>query len=350
MRKEKDMINTNHPLYLEDLAQAAAMIPAEAAHKTVLITGASGLIGSFLTDSFLFANQHSGCGIHVYAMGRNLQKLQARFADHETDGKLTLLARDILVPLDDNLSFDYIIHLASNADPKAYAAHPAGTITTNVIGTYHVLEYAKKHPGCRVFLASTMEVYGTMPPGNITTEEEFGLIDFNKIRSGYPEGKRTSELMLRGYAEEYGIEGAVGRLGYIYGPTMTETDSKVVAQFIRKAMAREDIVLKSRGEQRRSYCYISDAAAGVLTVLFKGETGAYNIANRNSNVTICGMAKTAAELAGTKVIFDLPEADEKKGFSVSQDALLNEDKLLNLGWTPRYTLEDGLKRTIRILT
>ena len=344
------MINTNHPLYLEDLAQAAAVIPAEADHKAVLITGASGLIGSFLTDAFLYANQHKGMGIHVYAMGRNLQKLQTRFVGHEADEKQTLIAGDILAPLDDELSFDYIIHLASNADPKAYAAHPAGTITTNVIGTYNVLEYAKKHPGCRVFLASTMEVYGTMPPGNITTEDEFGLIDFNKVRSGYPEGKRTSELMLRGYAEEYGIEGAVGRLGYIYGPTMTETDSKVVAQFIRKAMAREDIVLKSKGEQKRSYCYISDAAAGVLTVLFKGETGAYNIANRNSNVTICGMAKTAAELAGTKVIFDLPEADEKKGFSVSQDALLNEDKLLNLGWTPRYTLEDGLKRTIRILT
>ena len=343
------MLNTNHLLYLEDLSQAAAAVPQGTDNISVLITGASGLIGSLLTDALLHYNRQSGKSIHVYAMGRNLERLQARFSRHQADGLLTLVSHDILQPLDHSQSFDYIIHLASNADPKAYAAHPAGTITTNVIGTYNVLEYARQHPGCRVFLASTMEVYGTMPPGNETTEEEFGLIDFNKVRSGYPEGKRVSELMLRSYTEEYGVDGAVGRLGYIYGPTMTDTDSKVVAQFIRKALAHEDIVLKSKGEQRRSYCYASDAAAGILTILFKGETGAYNIANRHSNVTICGMAETTAAIAGTSVIFDIPDDDEKKGFSVSQDAMLNEEKLLALGWTPRYTLEDGLKRTIRIL-
>ena len=123
----------------------------------------------------------------------------------------------------------------------------------------------------------------------------------------------------------------------------------MVAQFIRKALAHEDIILKSKGEQKRSYCYVSDAAAGILTILFRGKSEVYNIASKESNITICDMAKAAAAIAGTQVAFDVPDADEKKGFSVSQDALLNEDKLRGLGWIPQYTLKDGMERTIRIL-
>ena len=343
------VLNKKHPLYQEDLAQIAGAVPQGLEGKSVLVTGASGLIGSILTDALADCSRQSGRNIRVYAMGRNLGRLQACFGQDADSDVLTLVSHDIHLPIDDGLHFDYIIHLASNADPKAYAAHPAGTVTTNVIGVYNVLEYARKHPGCRVFLASTMEVYGTMPPGNVTTEEEFGLVDFNKVRSGYPEGKRVAELMLRSYAEEYGVDGAIGRLGYIYGPTMTDTDSKVAAQFIRKALAHEDIVLKSRGEQRRSYCYVSDAAAGILTILFRGKNEAYNIANRESNITIAEMAETAAGIAGTNVVFDLPDEMERKGFSVSQDAVLDESKLRALGWNPRYNSTDGFRRTVQIL-
>lgn len=343
-------MDKKHVLYLEDLAQVADAIPQGLDHKSFLITGASGLIGALLTSGLLYYNHQSGKSLHVYAMGRNLKRLQACFDQDNNNSLLTLVPQDIQLPINDSLSFDYIVHLASNADPKAYAAHPAGTITTNVIGTYNVLEYARKHPECKVFIASTMEVYGRMFAGSRITEDEYGLIDFNKVRSGYPEGKRVSELMLRSYIEEYGINGVIGRLGYIYGPTMTESDSKVVAQFIRKALAHEDIILKSKGEQKRSYCYVSDAAAGILNILFNGEAEAYNIANKESNITICDMAKTVADIAGKKVVFDLPDADEKKGFSASQDALLNEDKLRGLGWLPRYTLEDGIKRTLQILS
>ena len=343
------MYSINHPLYQEDLNQAASAIPQGLKDKSILITGASGLIGSFMVDTFVHYSREYGKRIHIYATGRDLMRLQERFSYDISEDLLSLVSHDIVTAIDESQSFDYILHLASNADPKAYAIHPAETITTNVIGTYNVLEYARKHSACRLFLASTMEVYGALPTGNYTTEDEFGLIDFNKLRSGYPEGKRTSELMLRAYIDEYNISGAIGRLGYIYGPTMKETDSKVIAQFIRKALANEDIVLKSKGGQRRSCCYVSDAAAGILLILFKGNDEVYNIANRESNITIFEMAKTTAQIAGTKVIYELPDAVESRGFSVSQDAVLNESKLRMLGWNPQYTFKQGMKRTISIM-
>ena len=344
------MLNVAHPLYEEDLKQIASYIGKADRPRTVLVTGASGLIGSLLVDAFLWHNRNCGGMDTVYALSRGLGKLQERFSYAADREDLVLLAGDITKPLADGLSFDLIIHAASNADPRTYALYPVETIQTNILGTTNVLEYARLHPGTRVLFTSTMEVYGGMPDGTVSTEEQYGLIDFNAIRSGYPESKRISELLCRSYAEQYGVDAVITRLGYIYGPTMTGTDNKVAAQFIRKAMAREDIVLKSKGEQRRSYCYCADAVSGIVCVLFRGEKGtAYNVSNRDSVTTIAEMAKAAAGIAGTAVVFDLPDELERKGFSKSQDAVLDESRLRALGWDPKYPLEDGFRRTISIL-
>lgn len=341
------MLNVRNPLYVEDLENAAAY--AELDNSSVLVTGASGLIGSFIVDALAYHNEKHGANIKIYAMSRRLEKLRERFSYCTDIHNVSLAAHDICKPLED-VRYDYIIHAASNADPRTYALYPVETIQTNIIGTTNVLEYARAHKETCVLFTSTMEVYGSIPEAYSFSEEQYGLVDFNQIRSGYPESKRTSELLCRSYASEYGVDVVIARLGYIYGPSMTAEDNKVIAQFINKAIAGENIVLKSKGEQLRSYCYISDAVAGIFSILSKGERGrAYNVANSISTTTICEMAQLAAGQTNTEVVFELPDELERIGSSKPQNAVLDESALISLGWNGVYTMEQGFARTVSIL-
>lgn len=342
------MLDVHNPLYLEDLEHAAQY--AQFDNASVLITGASGLIGSFLVDALAMRNKKNGTNVKIYAMSRRLEKLKERFSYCTDEHNVHLVAQDVCEPLDDSIEYDYIIHTASNADPRTYALYPVETVLTNVLGTNNMLRYAKTHKKTRVLFTSTMEVYGSIPEADSFAEDQYGLIDFNQIRSGYPESKRAAEILCRSYMREYEADAVIARMGYIYGPSMTGDDNKVIAQFINKALANENIVLKSKGEQLRSYCYIADAVAGILCILSKGESGsAYNVANRNSITTIAQMAQLAADQTGSKVEFDLPDELELIGSSKPQNAVLDETALISLGWEGRYTMAQGFERTVRIL-
>ena len=217
-------------------------------------------------------------------------------------------------------------------------------------GTLNVLNYARRHPGCRVLFTSTFEVYGEIPDRSCLSEEDYGLIDYNQIRSGYPESKRTAELLVRSFVEEYGVDAVIARLSSIYGPTMTKGDNKAAAQFIRRAAAGQDIVLKSKGNQRRSYCYVADACAGILTALRRGKAGeAYNVCNPACEITIAELAQIAAKAAGTRVVFDLPDELEQKGFGKAKDSVLRADKLTALGYAPAYSAEKGITVSVSII-
>lgn len=314
----------------------------------VLVTGASGLIGSCLIDLLMLANKH-GRRFEVYALGRNAEKLKNRFTAFAGSGLLHVIEQDIQTPLDSSVEYDYIIHGASNADPRSYALYPAETMLINLEGAKNVLNYCKKHNSTRVIMLSTFEIYGNT--GNdVYVETDTGVLDQNMIRSCYPESKRCMEILTRCYVAEYGAKAMIGRLCSIYGPTMEKNDSKAHAQFIRNALCGENIVLKSKGEQRRTYCYVIDAVTGILTTLERGVSGeAYNISNEDGVVTIANVAKTIAEIAGTKVVFDLPDEIEKKGFSKPQNCVLDNTKLKALGWKGHYSLYQGLNETISIL-
>ena len=320
----------------------------EVNEKAFLITGASGLIGSCLTDLLMLSNE---CGRenHVYALGRSKSKLEKRFHDYLESEHFHIVEQDICCPLDDSVEYDFIIHCASNTDPVNYAKYPAETMTTNMLGGINVLEYGRKHHNCHIEILSTFEVYGNAGKDEYS-ESDVGLLDFNHLRSCYPESKRAIETLSKCYREEYGVKVSIGRLSSIYGPSMAENDSKAHAQFIRNALAGKNIVLKSKGEQRRTYCYVFDAVTGILCVLFHGECGtAYNISNENAIVSIAEVAQTVADVAGTSVVYDLPDDLESRGFSKPQNCILNNAKLHALGWRGQYTLKNGLVETINIL-
>lgn len=338
-------------LYQNDLKNVVQYIKPKK-NMSILVTGASGLIGSQIIDALLYYNQNNRKQtFQIYAMARNKNRLLERFKGMNIYTELHLLVGDICEPLPDDLQFDAIIHAASNADPRTYSLYPVETIKTNVMGTIQVLEYAKKHLNTRVLFTSTMEVYGEIPDKDIFEEQDFGIINTNLIRSGYPESKRTSELLCRSYAYEYGVDTVITRLGYIYGPTMTKTDNKVIAQFIRNALKKEKIILKSKGEQKRSYCYSADAVGGIFCVLFSGQSNeVYNVANKHSVITIVGLAHTLANITNTEVVYSLPP-DNTNNINQANphDAVLATKKLEELGWKPIYNLSCGLKKTLDII-
>ena len=271
--------------------------------------------------------------------------MEERFGDASG---LVLMEQDVAEPFSLPFQPDYVVHAASNADPRAYAAFPAETILTNVLGAKNVLD-ACRGSQARILLTSTFEVYGRLEKDRCQ-EDNYGSIDYNKIRAGYPESKRVAELLFRTAYSEYGMQTLIARLSSIYGPTMRETDNKAHAQFLRNALRGEDIELKSSGEQRRTYCYVMDAVSGLLTILFHGKAGeAYNVANHNAVATIAEVAETAARLSGTRVIRKEPSAEEKKGYSAPLHSVLDTEKLEALGWRGEYSLEQGMAETLAIL-
>lgn len=315
----------------------------------VLVTGASGLIGSCIIDLLMLSNEH-GRHFDVYALGRNKEKLSSRFKAFKESANLHFIEQDIMMPLNNDISYDYIIHGASNADPRNYALYPVETMLINVEGAKNILNYCKVHLDTRALLMSTFEVYGNAGK-DVYVETDSGIVNVNKLRSCYPESKRCMEVLTHCYVDEYGVKAVIGRLSSIYGPTMTKDDSKAHAQFIRNGLNSEDIVLKSKGEQKRTYCYVIDAVTGLLCILAKGHVGeAYNISNENSIVSIAEVAQTVANIAGTKVIMQLPDELEKKGYSAPQNCILSNAKLKQLGWSGHYDFLNGISETMSILS
>ena len=325
------------------------VIPDIAIHDgKVLVTGASGLIGSCIVDLLLLSNDY-GRRFDVYALGRNTEKLKNRFKAYVNSTHFHVIEQDIRKPIDNSISFDYIFHGASNADPRNYALYPVETMLINMEGATNILNYCKSHPETKVLMMSTFEVYGNSGK-DVYEETDCGILDINKLRSCYPESKRCVEVLTHSYIDEYQVNAVIGRLSSIYGPTMAKDDSKAHAQFIRNGLSGEDIVLKSKGEQRRTYCYLIDAVTGLLCVLANGTVGkAYNIANENAIVSIAEVAQTVANISGTKVIMQVPDDMEKKGYSSPQNCILNNTMLKSLGWNGHYDISKGIKECLDIL-
>lgn len=319
--------------------------------STVLVTGATGFIGSYIISSLMQRVIDKGADIRVIAMVRNEQRAREKFADYMELGKIDFIVGDVKEPVNSDKKADYIIHCASNAAPDLYASDPAGTMEINFFGTSHLLKYATKCGAKKFLYVSTIEVYGKTENLDTIGEEDFGFISSSNVRSCYPESKKCCENLTICYGKQYGLDVSIGRLSYIYGAGMSKTDAKVCALFARKVAAGEDIVLKSTGEQLRSYTYVSDAITGILTVLLDGENGeAYNIASSKSRITIVDMARKYCALfpeKGSEVKFDLPSDYDKGAFSFIANAVLDSTKLESLGWDAEVCLDDGLTYAVQ---
>lgn len=317
--------------------------------KTLLITGATGFIGSFIIHA-LMLRRRQGLEVKILAAVRNAERARAAYGEYEAEGGLEFIVQDVCSPLPTDKKADYIIHCASNAAPREYSLYPVETMKTNFYGTLNLLDYAKAVEAESFLYVSTIEVYGTTHGIDSIDENTYGEIDALKVRSCYPLSKKSCETLTVSYADEYGLNVKIGRLSYIFGPGMKQGDSKIVAVFPKCIADGKDIVMKSKGQQLRSYTYITDAITGLLTVLLEGEKGgAYNIASKLCITTIAGIAHTLTEAypeKGLRVVFDLPDDSEAKGFSLIENAVLSSEKLEALGWQSETDLVTGLKNVV----
>ena len=331
--------------YLNDLRRIRTSVPnlEPLRGSRILVTGAGGLICSALVDFLLSLDMD----VKVYAAGRNPEKLQKRFSHWQGNADLFCVRYDALEPIDLDISFDYLIHGASNASPKAYSTQPVETMLANLTGIHNILRYAHTHQGKRVLYVSSSEVYGKKEGSQPYHEQEYGFVDILNPRACYPSSKRGAETLCAAYGQEYGIETVIVRPGHIYGPTATPTDDRASSQFPRDVLAGKDIVMKSAGSQLRSYCYVLDCVSAMVSVLLEGESGtAYNISNRDSVVTIRQMAEGFAHAAGRQIVFDNPSDAEAKSYNLMDNSALDASRLEALGWTGLFDLEAGVKATL----
>ncbi len=346
----------NNTIYISDIEYAAELPIAwsDFAGKTVLITGATGMIASVIIDILMCRNLRLDVneqGVRIIAVSRNEAKAEKRFVQYWNSPFFKYISHDITQPLPELGKVDYMLHAASNTHPREYATDPVGTITANVQGTYQLLEYASAHACKRFLFFSSVEIYGESRDDVSRFDEKYmGYIDCNTMRAGYPESKRLGETLCHAFASQKGQDFVIGRFSRVYGPTMAADDSKAIAQFIKKAVAGEDIVLKSEGAQLFSYTYAVDAATAALYLLLYGENkNAYNVADKESEIALKDLAKILADEAKTEVVFELPDGIESAGYSNSTKALLDATKIEQLGWKAYTSIEAGLNKTVRIL-
>lgn len=347
---------TEHPTYREDIRRIVSLsfLPWDTLQDSSLfISGSTGMIGSCLIDTIMLMDRENGLNCKVFALTRNQQKARSRFSEWLDSPVLQIIEGDVngVIPFPEETTCDFVLHLASNTHPVAYATDPIGTITANIIGTKNMLDLAVRCRARRFLFASSNEIYGENRGDQELFDESYlGYIDCNTLRAGYPESKRCGEALCQAYRKQHGLDVVIARLTRSFGPTLQPSDTKAMSQFLRNGLNGENIVLKSTGNQYYSYTYTADAVAGLMTVLLKGEDGqAYNVADTCCDIRLKDLAAMIASAAGTQVVFDLPDAIESAGFSKATKARLDGSKLKSLGWKVIFPLGESIKRTLSIL-
>lgn len=338
-------LKKNHPLYQEDISNILSIDGIDQLKgKSFLITGATGMVGVMLIDALMQLED-----VTVFAVGRSKEKVLNRLGEYMDNPCFHFIEHNVCDPFDSKLKVDYIVPAASNTHPLAYSRFPIETILVNVKGAENALELASSC-GATVIYPSTNEVYGNAIADEVFTEDSNGKLNLSNARSCYNESKRTAEALCQSYIAERGLSVKIARLCRIFGPTMLENDSKASSQFIKKAIAAEDIVLKSNGEQFYSYTYVADAVAGLLVVLLNGEIGVpYNVSSEKTNIHLKDFAQLCAESCGKRISYELPSEAEQKGFSIATQAVLSNERIKGIGFKPRYSMRDAINRTIQIL-
>ncbi len=317
--------------------------------KTVLITGATGMLASYVAWLLLFLREQSGIRVSVVALCRDARKAEAYFGPFAGRPYFRLLLQDVCDPICYNGTVDYVFHLAGHASPHFINTDPVGIMRCNLQGTMNLLDWVRGAAVSKVIFASTREVYGKNDEAERLDEMAYGSLDPLDDRSCYPEGKRAAEALLRSYYLQYGIPYHIARIAHAYGPSMQlENDGRVMADLMGDAVAGRDIVLKSSGEAVRSFLYLTDAIVGLFTILFRGEQArAYNLANETEPISVKDLAQLLASFSRDKSVQVVMSETERKGYCAYRRTALDTAALEQLGWKPQVSFREGITRVLR---
>lgn len=307
------------------------------------ITGATGLIGSTLVHCLLALNR----GIEITCPVRSIEKARMMYGDEAS--MINFVECDLMEYLNGltaNDYFQYIVHCASPTVGKYMTAHPVETYELAYYTTRALLNHAQRTDARGMVFVSSLEYYGQNFDDSIITEDKQGYVDNTDPRSSYPLGKRAAEYLCAAYAKEYGVNAKVARLTQTFGAGVAADDSRVFAQFARSVIKGEDIVLHTTGESAKPYCYTTDCISAMLYILLKGENGeAYNVANQDTYISIRDMAEFLRDNFNPQIAVRV-ESHPEMGYAPVTKLHLCAEKLLAVGWKPKYDLKEMYKRLI----
>ena len=342
-----------NPIVIEDLVDITSrgLAFGEFSGKTVLISGANGFLPAYMVETLLHLNTQGSAPVRVIALVRNRQKAEKRFAHYQGRADLELFVQDVCDPVCIPGPVDYVIHAASQASPKYYGTDPVGTITANTLGTQRLLELAREKQSRGFLFFSSGEIYGQLTPEQIpTAETDYGPLDPTALRACYAEGKRAGENMCVAWNHQHQVPAKIVRPFHTYGPGMALDDGRVFSDFVADIVHGRHIVMKSRGEALRPYCYLSDAVEGFFRVLLLGQEGmAYNVGNPAAEVTVAELAKKLVGLFPEKLLKVIQSEEPLAAGYIKSPyhrTCPKIDRILGLGWSPRHSIESGFKRTV----
>lgn len=326
--------------------------------KTILLTGAYGMIASYIVYYILYLNNEKNMNIHLITVVRNRDKFYKKFNGVYGIDDIEVIQSDLATPLQIEKSVDFIIHAASLASPQYYGICPVDVIQPNVIGNYYLLQLAKEKKVEGYLLFSTGDVYGAVNPElKYIDENSFGHMDTLDIHNCYSESKRLAETMCKAFNVQYGVPTRIARIFHTYAPTIdVNNDPRVFASFVKNIVDGEDIIMKSNGLGKRSFCYITDAIAGYFAVLLYGKDAeAYNVCNTDQFISIRDLSECLVSLYPNRKLKVIMKKREKSENYVENVLLLGNEsipdnkKLMELNWAPKVSVREGFDRVVRYI-
>lgn len=320
-------------------------------NKKILITGATGLLGSMICMTLSCMAVKQKINIKIVAMVRSIKKAEEILREAIQNGNTFLLEQDIISPIEMEEEVDYIIHTACPTASNTFIEKPVETIKTIVVGTENILHFARTCNCKSVVYFSSMEAYGQILHENPLKPEDVGYINPLNLRSCYSEGKRMAENLCMAYNKEYAVPVKIIRFAQTFGPGISKNDKRVFAQFIHSAIEGKNIIMYTEGTAKRMYLDTVDAINACIVILMHGKNGqVYNAGNPSTYCSIKEMAEMVAKNFGNDECQVIIDTSRDVGqYPPANKLFLDVQPLKELGWSPKYNLEEMYKRMLILI-